>query len=138
MVVPQAKSSSIASSRLVKLVGYLFSLVDFGYKMLRDRLLSRSRSLSSLIANSDYSCEAEILRRKIHLPAYYVLTALHVMCAIKLLHVVRIRVLILGGTSGALISIWQMTLAISRINTRISYMGTFKACRLVKLVGHSF
>jgi hypothetical protein len=70
--------------------------------MLGDWLLSKSRSPGSLIANSDYSCEAEILKGKIHLPAYYVLTALHVMCAIKLLHAVRIRVLILGGTSGGL------------------------------------
>ena len=32
-------------------------------------------------------------------------------CAIKYLHVVRIRVLILGSTSGVLWSTWQMTLA---------------------------
>jgi hypothetical protein len=50
-----------------------------------------SRSPGSLIANSNYSCEAEIHRRNIHLSAYYVLTALHVMCAIKLLHAIRIR-----------------------------------------------
>ena len=68
--------------------------------MLADCLLSKSWSPSSLIANSDYFCEAEILKRKIHLPAYYILTTLHVMCAIKLLNVVRIRVLILGGMSG--------------------------------------
>jgi hypothetical protein len=32
-------------------------------------------------------------------------------CVIKLLHAVRIRVLILGSTSGVLISTWQMMLA---------------------------
>jgi uncharacterized protein with NAD-binding domain and iron-sulfur cluster len=53
--------------------------------MLGDWLLSKSRSTGSLIANSDYSCEAEIFRRKIHLSAYCVLTALHAMCVIKLL-----------------------------------------------------
>jgi hypothetical protein len=35
---------------------------------------------------------------------YYFSVILHAMCAIKLLHTVRIRVLILGGTSGTLIS----------------------------------
>jgi hypothetical protein len=37
----------------------------------------------------------------------YVFAWLQVQCAIKLLHVVRIKVLILGSTSGALISISQ-------------------------------
>ena len=63
-------------------------------------MLSKSRSPGSLIANSDYSCEAEILRRKIYLPAYYVLTALHAVCAIKLRYAIRIKVLILDNTSG--------------------------------------
>ena len=40
----------------------------------------------------------------IHLLAYYILLTLHVMCDIKVFHAVQIRVLILGGTSGALIS----------------------------------
>jgi hypothetical protein len=45
----------------------------------------------------------KFLKGKIHLPAYYVSVTLHATYAIKLLHAVRIRVLILGSTSGALI-----------------------------------
>ena len=45
------------------------------------------------------------LRLSIHLLAYYILQTLHVMCDIKVFHAVQIRVLILGGTLGALISI---------------------------------
>ena len=45
------------------------------------------------------------LRLPIRLLAYYVLPTLHVMCDIKVFHAVQIKVLILGGTSGALISI---------------------------------
>jgi hypothetical protein len=60
--------------------------------------------------HSNYSCEAKILGRKIHLPAYYVSAMLHATCAIKLLYTVRIRVLILDSTSEALISTWQLTI----------------------------
>jgi hypothetical protein len=51
---------------------------------------------------------------------YYVSTALHAMCAIELLHAIRIRVLILDNTLAALVDKWQMTLATSRVNTGIS------------------
>ena len=45
------------------------------------------------------------LRLSIRLLAHYVLPPLHVMCDIKVFHAVQIRVLILGSTSRALISI---------------------------------
>jgi hypothetical protein len=63
----------------------------------------RSSDESESNVSPNYSCEAKMLKRKIHLPAYYVLVTLHATCAIELLHTVQIRVLILGSTSGALI-----------------------------------
>jgi hypothetical protein len=49
---------------------------------------------------SDFSTS----RWSVHLLAYYVFTVLRAICAIKLLYAIRIRLLILGGTFGALIS----------------------------------
>ena len=45
------------------------------------------------------------LRLSIRLLAYYILPTLHVMCDIKVFHAIQIKVLILGATSGVLISI---------------------------------
>ena len=53
-----------------------------------------------LLGQSDFATS----RLSICLLAHYILPTPHVICAIKVLHAVHIKVLILGGTSGALIS----------------------------------
>jgi hypothetical protein len=52
----------------------------------------------------------QVLPAKLGIPLVVGFATSH-WCVIKLLHVVWIKVLILGSTSGVLISTWQMMLA---------------------------